>query len=373
MGSRHYTQLSVGLPCKHNVRAMQFSVFIHCRGLCPMQQYLQKTRSLRGAAVSRSILEGCLVTAIKPLRCCCVQTNEKRCDGWMLLSETNERKWRPVAWSLLLWSRGDSSANCFDVVTRENKTVRQSAAVNRPNFYATITVLWFSVRLPNMLEYAGDFNKWLKLAISRRNAHRHTHTHTHVYTHIHAHAHLHAHACTRTYETHAHDANIHKFQIYVGVLSYMAPTGWRKANQSHHGYSINRQPKPHYNWLRYDCRAAHAYICIETQLHHGRRREGRWTPTRAKAQDTRASPYRLETHLVRKWGDIGHLRALSPWSDGWMGLRHTAYIQADTHTAMAYLHNCLRTHLHTYTPTRLHAYTHKATWTRLKRCAWTSD
>lgn len=76
-----------------------------------------------------------------------------------------------------------------------------------------------------MLEYAGDFNKWLKLAISRRNAHRHTHTHTHVYTHIHAHAHLHAHACTRTYETHAHDANIHKFQIYVGVLSYMAPTG----------------------------------------------------------------------------------------------------------------------------------------------------
>src|SRR6218665_3675246 len=49
---------------------------------------------------------------------------------------------------------------------------------------------------------------------------------------------------------------------------------------------------------------------------YGRRREGRWTPTRAKAQDTRASPYSLETHLVRKRGDIGHLWALSPWSDG---------------------------------------------------------
>jgi len=26
----------------------------------------------------------------------------------------------------------------------------------------------------------------------------------------------------------------------------------------------------------------------------------------------------LESHLVRKWGDIGHLRALSPWINGWM-------------------------------------------------------
>src|SRR6218665_1361386 len=34
---------------------------------------------------------------------------------------------------------------------------------------------------------------------------------------------------------------------------------------------------------------------------YGMRREGRWTPTRAKAQDTRASPYTaysLETHPV---------------------------------------------------------------------------
>src|SRR6218665_2601648 len=30
------------------------------------------------------------------------------------------------------------------------------------------------------------------------------------------------------------------------------------------------------------------------------RREGRWTPIRAKAQDTRANPNSWETHLVRK-------------------------------------------------------------------------
>jgi len=51
---------------------------------------------------------------------------------------------------------------------------------------------------------------------------------------------------------------------------------------------------------------------------YGRRRVGRWTPTWAKAQDTRASLNSLETHLVRKWGDIGHLQVLSPWSNGWM-------------------------------------------------------
>src|SRR6218665_4099045 len=45
---------------------------------------------------------------------------------------------------------------------------------------------------------------------------------------------------------------------------------------------------------------------------YGRRREGRWTPTRAKAQDTRANPNSLETHLVRKRWDIGLLQALSP-------------------------------------------------------------
>jgi len=37
------------------------------------------------------------------------------------------------------------------------------------------------------------------------------------------------------------------------------------------------------------------------------------TKTRAKAQDTIASPNSLETHLVRKRRDIGHIRALSPW------------------------------------------------------------
>ena len=51
---------------------------------------------------------------------------------------------------------------------------------------------------------------------------------------------------------------------------------------------------------------------------YGRWRERWWTPTRAKAQDTRASPNGLETHLFRKWGDVGHLHvwALSQWSNG---------------------------------------------------------
>src|SRR6218665_2535660 len=49
----------------------------------------------------------------------------------------------------------------------------------------------------------------------------------------------------------------------------------------------------------------------KTPSMHGRRREGRWTPIRAKAQDTRASPNSWETHLVRKRWDIGLLRALS--------------------------------------------------------------
>src|SRR6218665_2957715 len=44
---------------------------------------------------------------------------------------------------------------------------------------------------------------------------------------------------------------------------------------------------------------------------YGRRRERRWTPIRAKAQDTRANLNSWETHLVRKRWDIGLLRALS--------------------------------------------------------------
>ena len=31
-----------------------------------------------------------------------------------------------------------------------------------------------------------------------------------------------------------------------------------------------------------------------------------------------SQPNSLETHLVTKWGDIGHQRALSPWINGWM-------------------------------------------------------
>src|SRR6218665_2615184 len=44
---------------------------------------------------------------------------------------------------------------------------------------------------------------------------------------------------------------------------------------------------------------------------YGKLREGRWTPIRAKAQDTRAKHNSWETHLVRKRWDIGLLRALS--------------------------------------------------------------
>src|SRR6218665_2699223 len=44
---------------------------------------------------------------------------------------------------------------------------------------------------------------------------------------------------------------------------------------------------------------------------YGKRREGRLTPIRSKAQDTRANPNSWETRLVRKRWDIGLLRALS--------------------------------------------------------------
>ena len=47
-------------------------------------------------------------------------------------------------------------------------------------------------------------------------------------------------------------------------------------------------------------------------IKYGRRREGRWTPIRAKAQDTIANPNSWETDLVRKRQDIGLIRALSP-------------------------------------------------------------
>src|SRR6218665_3731354 len=44
---------------------------------------------------------------------------------------------------------------------------------------------------------------------------------------------------------------------------------------------------------------------------YGKGTEGRWTPIRAKAQDTKANPNSWETHLVRKRWDIGLIRALS--------------------------------------------------------------
>src|SRR6218665_2122669 len=46
---------------------------------------------------------------------------------------------------------------------------------------------------------------------------------------------------------------------------------------------------------------------------YGRRREGRWTPIPAKAQDTKANLNSWGTHLVRKRWDIGLIRALSLW------------------------------------------------------------
>src|SRR6218665_3403294 len=44
---------------------------------------------------------------------------------------------------------------------------------------------------------------------------------------------------------------------------------------------------------------------------YGKRWEWRWTPLRAKAQDTRANHKSWKTHLVRKRWDIGLLQALS--------------------------------------------------------------
>src|SRR6218665_1129077 len=38
--------------------------------------------------------------------------------------------------------------------------------------------------------------------------------------------------------------------------------------------------------------------------------ERRWTPTRAVAQDTGISANSLRTHLMRKYGDTGHQRAV---------------------------------------------------------------
>jgi len=50
---------------------------------------------------------------------------------------------------------------------------------------------------------------------------------------------------------------------------------------------------------------------------YGRQRDRRWTPTRAKAQDTSASPNSLETDLVRgHWTPTG-VEPMDQWMDGW--------------------------------------------------------
>ena len=53
---------------------------------------------------------------------------------------------------------------------------------------------------------------------------------------------------------------------------------------------------------------------------YGRRREMRWTPTTGHTGGSpgyQSQPNSLETHPVRKWGDNGRQRALSPWIDRW--------------------------------------------------------
>src|SRR6218665_2915248 len=68
---------------------------------------------------------------------------------------------------------------------------------------------------------------------------------------------------------------------------------------------------------------------------YGKRREGRWTPIRVKAQDTRANPNSWEIHLVRKRWDIGLLRALSLWIMMMMmtGIIMAGIPQGHTHTS----------------------------------------
>src|SRR6218665_510948 len=99
---------------------------------------------------------------------------------------------------------------------------------------------------------------------------------------------------------------------------------------------------------------------------YGKRREGRWTPIRAKLQDTRANPNSWETHLVRKRWDIGLLRALSLWIMMMMMMKIYPYISycnitwASTYHARLtilqkhiILHNVLH---HLLPPTAQHAY-----------------
>ena len=42
------------------------------------------------------------------------------------------------------------------------------------------------------------------------------------------------------------------------------------------------------------------------------KKKRRWESTRVVAQDSRANPNSLETHLERKWGSIAHQRVVGP-------------------------------------------------------------
>ena len=69
-------------------------------------------------------------------------------------------------------------------------------------------------------------------------------------------------------------------------------------------------------------------------IKYGKRRGGRWTPIRAKAQDTRANPNSWETHLVRSDGTLdsyGHW-AYGLWCWRLWGILIHKYIQ------MSYMH-----------------------------------
>jgi len=50
------------------------------------------------------------------------------------------------------------------------------------------------------------------------------------------------------------------------------------------------------------------------------KRKRLWTPTRAKAQDTRTSANNLEIHLVRKWRGVDTYGRWAHGVDGWMNI-----------------------------------------------------
>ena len=74
---------------------------------------------------------------------------------------------------------------------------------------------------------------------------------------------------------------------------------------------------------------------------YGRRKEKRrWTPTWVVAQDTWASPNSLETHLVRKWGDIGHQQAV-----GKRIIQIQKHLLSFIHTLLVNILRCVRLHI----------------------------